>query len=133
MEQRFTFFCWCWFHGHLPVPASLRFRYSTHSLSLRTFLVIEVMGNRNKIFNFLFFFLIYLSPWPHVYCNLRCFFFCFFLFQLDWKLWNWFAVGFLGYYDDCCVSDVVGNIPYDATEEQLIEICQEVGPVVSFR
>ena len=28
---------------------------------------------------------------------------------------------------------VVGNIPYDATEEQLIEICQEVGPVVSFR
>jgi hypothetical protein len=30
-----------------------------------------------------------------------------------------------------CVT--VGNIPYDATEEQLIEICQEVGPVVSFR
>ncbi|KAG6578854.1 Cleavage stimulating factor 64, partial [Cucurbita argyrosperma subsp. sororia] len=27
----------------------------------------------------------------------------------------------------------VGNIPYDATEEQLIEICQEAGPVVSFR
>ncbi|KAK7270398.1 hypothetical protein RIF29_23498 [Crotalaria pallida] len=27
----------------------------------------------------------------------------------------------------------VGNIPYDASEEQLIEICQEVGPVVSFR
>ncbi|KAE8715317.1 Cleavage stimulating factor 64 [Hibiscus syriacus] len=27
----------------------------------------------------------------------------------------------------------VGNIPYDATEEQLIEICREVGPVVSFR
>ncbi|KAL2324685.1 hypothetical protein Fmac_023743 [Flemingia macrophylla] len=27
----------------------------------------------------------------------------------------------------------VGNIPYDATEEQLVEICQEVGPVVSFR
>jgi len=27
----------------------------------------------------------------------------------------------------------VGNIPYDATEEQLIEIFQEVGPVVSFR
>ncbi|PQQ04135.1 cleavage stimulating factor 64 [Prunus yedoensis var. nudiflora] len=27
----------------------------------------------------------------------------------------------------------VGNIPFDATEEQLIEICQEVGPVVSFR
>ncbi|XVF29904.1 hypothetical protein REPUB_Repub16aG0010600 [Reevesia pubescens] len=27
----------------------------------------------------------------------------------------------------------VGNIPYDATEEQLIEICKEVGPVVSFR
>ncbi|KAJ7969741.1 cleavage stimulating factor 64 [Quillaja saponaria] len=27
----------------------------------------------------------------------------------------------------------VGNIPYDATEERLIEICQEVGPVVSFR
>lgn len=27
----------------------------------------------------------------------------------------------------------VGNIPYDATEEQLKEICQEVGPVVSFR
>ncbi|KAK2457834.1 glycine-rich RNA-binding protein [Trifolium repens] len=25
----------------------------------------------------------------------------------------------------------VGNIPYDATEEQLIEICQDVGPVVS--
>lgn len=27
---------------------------------------------------------------------------------------------------------VVGNIPYDATEEQLIQICEEVGPVVSF-
>ncbi|WJX14281.1 Cleavage stimulation factor subunit 2 [Trifolium repens] len=25
----------------------------------------------------------------------------------------------------------VGNIPYDATEEQLIVICQEVSPVVS--
>ncbi|KAL0311388.1 UNVERIFIED_CONTAM: Cleavage stimulating factor 64 [Sesamum angustifolium] len=28
---------------------------------------------------------------------------------------------------------IVGNIPYDATEEQLIQICEEVGPVVSFR
>ncbi|KAH9563594.1 hypothetical protein CY35_05G133600 [Sphagnum magellanicum] len=27
----------------------------------------------------------------------------------------------------------VGNIPYDATEEQLVHICEEVGPVVSFR
>ncbi|XP_073280835.1 cleavage stimulating factor 64-like isoform X1 [Primulina huaijiensis] len=27
----------------------------------------------------------------------------------------------------------VGNIPYDATEEQLIQLCEEVGPVVSFR
>ncbi|KAK8959265.1 hypothetical protein KSP40_PGU019927 [Platanthera guangdongensis] len=27
----------------------------------------------------------------------------------------------------------IGNIPYDATEEQLIQICEEVGPVVSFR
>ena len=27
----------------------------------------------------------------------------------------------------------VENIPYDATEEQLIQICEEVGPVVSFR
>ncbi|XP_010428027.1 PREDICTED: cleavage stimulating factor 64 isoform X3 [Camelina sativa] len=27
----------------------------------------------------------------------------------------------------------VGNIPYDATEEQLRDICGEVGPVVSFR
>ncbi|XP_071715881.1 cleavage stimulating factor 64 isoform X1 [Rutidosis leptorrhynchoides] len=27
----------------------------------------------------------------------------------------------------------VGNIPYDATEEQLLQICEEVGPVVSFR
>uniref|UniRef100_M1ANQ0 mRNA splicing factor n=1 Tax=Solanum tuberosum TaxID=4113 RepID=M1ANQ0_SOLTU len=27
----------------------------------------------------------------------------------------------------------VGNIPYDATEEQLMQICEEVGPVVSFR
>ncbi|OMO98708.1 hypothetical protein CCACVL1_04098 [Corchorus capsularis] len=36
--------------------------------------------------------------------------------------------------DFCFVSVVaVGNIPYDATEEQLIEICREVGPVVSFR
>lgn len=31
----------------------------------------------------------------------------------------------------CCVF--VGNIPYDATEEQLVQICEEVGPVVSFR
>ncbi|KAK3012626.1 hypothetical protein RJ639_009896 [Escallonia herrerae] len=28
---------------------------------------------------------------------------------------------------------LVGNIPYDASEEQLIQICEEVGPVVSFR
>ncbi|KAK3035636.1 hypothetical protein RJ639_033164 [Escallonia herrerae] len=27
---------------------------------------------------------------------------------------------------------LVGNIPYDATEERLIQICEEVGPVVSF-
>ncbi|KAI3837115.1 hypothetical protein MKW92_035170 [Papaver armeniacum] len=27
----------------------------------------------------------------------------------------------------------VGNIPYDTTEEQLVQICEEVGPVVSFR
>ncbi|KAK4254137.1 hypothetical protein QN277_009560 [Acacia crassicarpa] len=27
----------------------------------------------------------------------------------------------------------VGNVPYDTTEERLIEICEEVGPVVSFR
>ncbi|KAI8009820.1 Cleavage stimulating factor 64 [Camellia lanceoleosa] len=27
----------------------------------------------------------------------------------------------------------VGNIPYDASEEQLIQICEEVGPIVSFR
>ncbi|GMP46191.1 hypothetical protein CsSME_00014446 [Camellia sinensis var. sinensis] len=27
----------------------------------------------------------------------------------------------------------IGNIPYDASEEQLIQICEEVGPVVSFR
>ncbi|KAI3448089.1 hypothetical protein Pfo_004754 [Paulownia fortunei] len=27
----------------------------------------------------------------------------------------------------------VGNIPYDATEERLVQICEEVGPVVSFR
>lgn len=27
----------------------------------------------------------------------------------------------------------VGNIPYDAIEEQLVQICEEVGPVVSFR
>jgi hypothetical protein len=31
------------------------------------------------------------------------------------------------------ISVTVGNIPYDATEEQLIEICREVGPVASFR
>ncbi|KAF7820359.1 cleavage stimulating factor 64 [Senna tora] len=38
-----------------------------------------------------------------------------------------FVMGIFG------VVFLVGNIPYDATEEQLIEICQEVGPVVSFR
>ncbi len=27
----------------------------------------------------------------------------------------------------------VGNISYDVTEEQLVEIFQEVGPVVAFR
>lgn len=27
----------------------------------------------------------------------------------------------------------VGNIPYDMTEEQVIEIFKEVGPVVSFK
>jgi len=34
---------------------------------------------------------------------------------------------------DASRSVFVGNIPYDATEEQLTEIFQEVGPVVSFR
>lgn len=28
---------------------------------------------------------------------------------------------------------IVGNIPYDATEEQLVQLLEEVGPVVSFR
>lgn len=28
---------------------------------------------------------------------------------------------------------LVGNIPYDATEQQLIEVFQQAGPVVSFR
>ncbi len=28
---------------------------------------------------------------------------------------------------------VVGNIPYDTREEQLVRICEEVGPVVNFR
>ncbi|KZV46346.1 cleavage stimulating factor 64 [Dorcoceras hygrometricum] len=32
-----------------------------------------------------------------------------------------------------CLLCIVGNIPYDATEEQLIQICEEVGPVLSFR
>lgn len=31
-----------------------------------------------------------------------------------------------------CIK-LVGNIPYDATEQQLIEVFQQVGPVVSFR
>ncbi|EMS55090.1 Cleavage stimulation factor subunit 2 [Triticum urartu] len=31
------------------------------------------------------------------------------------------------------VGELVGNIPYDATEELLVQICEEVGPVVSFR
>lgn len=30
-------------------------------------------------------------------------------------------------------SSLVGNIPYEATEEQLKDIFSEVGPVVSFR
>ncbi|KAI3912037.1 hypothetical protein MKW98_007564 [Papaver atlanticum] len=30
-------------------------------------------------------------------------------------------------------SVFVGNIPYDTTEEQLVQICEEVGPVASFR
>ncbi|KAF8377230.1 hypothetical protein HHK36_030604 [Tetracentron sinense] len=30
-------------------------------------------------------------------------------------------------------ASLLGNIPYDATEEQLVQICEEVGPVVSFR
>lgn len=34
---------------------------------------------------------------------------------------------------DLFVGDVVGNIPYDTTEEQLIQICEEIGPVISFR
>lgn len=33
----------------------------------------------------------------------------------------------------CLNLVAVGNIPYDATEEQLVQICEEVGPVVSFR
>lgn len=31
------------------------------------------------------------------------------------------------------LSPAVGNIPYEATEEQLKDIFSEVGPVVSFR
>lgn len=33
----------------------------------------------------------------------------------------------------CCDRILVGNIPYEATEEQLKDIFSEVGPVVSFR
>ncbi|KAG8511187.1 Cleavage stimulation factor subunit 2 [Galemys pyrenaicus] len=32
-----------------------------------------------------------------------------------------------------CISESLGNIPYEATEEQLKDIFSEVGPVVSFR
>ncbi|CAH9079868.1 unnamed protein product [Cuscuta europaea] len=35
--------------------------------------------------------------------------------------------------DSQCRCVFVGNIPYDATEEQLVQICEVVGPVVSFR
>ncbi|KAL6595692.1 hypothetical protein ACP70R_048032 [Stipagrostis hirtigluma subsp. patula] len=41
----------------------------------------------------------------------------------DFQLMSVFVLGFVA----------VGNIPYDATEEQLVQICEEVGPVVSFR
>lgn len=37
------------------------------------------------------------------------------------------------FFDVFTTIFVVGNIPYDATEEQLKEICREVGPVISFR
>jgi hypothetical protein len=45
------------------------------------------------------------------------------------------SVRFLSWDWRGCVLNLVavGNIPYDATEEQLVQICEEVGPVVSFR
>ena len=48
-------------------------------------------------------------------------------------------VGVCTLCQSCCVTEhdnvlvAVGNIPYDATEEQLRAICEQVGPVVSFR
>ena len=33
----------------------------------------------------------------------------------------------------CFYIHLVGNIPYELTEDQLTEVFKEVGPVVSFR
>lgn len=49
--------------------------------------------------------------------------------QTDAATVNQFATWFL----IVCILVTVGNIPYEATEEQLKDIFSEVGLVVSFR
>ena len=69
-------------------------------------------------------------------CNLKTSiqfkrFFIFLFIRFRWAIkWEICEIFLIGVEFDVVI---VGNIPYDATEEQLIEICQEVGPVVSFR
>lgn len=79
MEQRFTFFFCCWFHGHLPVPASLRFRYPSLSF-FRVFLLIDCLGVE-QIGNLISFIFKFSISVPSSYCNLGC---C--QFQWDWNL-----------------------------------------------
>lgn len=50
-------------------------------------------------------------------------------FKTDAATVNQFATWFL----IVCILVTVGNIPYEATEEQLKDIFSEVGLVVSFR
>lgn len=134
-RRRFTFFSY-WF----PLPLLPSFMASSQhrcvfglsfSLSLSLiafdfldclFLSLWICNNYSQDLNFCFSFVNWLIG------SISKGNFIFF-FPVWINKFNWFLVLIFILF----VLAAVGNIPYDATEEQLIEICREVGPVVSFR
>ena len=54
--------------------------------------------------------------------------------QLPRELLQFFhRIYYVSFYLPFILCFAVGNIPYEATEDQLREVFSEVGPVVSFR
>ena len=124
-------------HGLLSAP--LCFRYVLYSFSTLIILILcFAIWFDGELF-------VYIGEWRiwvvYIGKSLVLLFISFcFAFNCCWLYWprliffgDLISDGFLCVLLCCWILISVGNIPYDATEEQLIEICQEAGPVVSFR